>query len=110
MPRKAGQRDGVMPEQPGYAMHTPKKATPSVLAGNATVSLLPPRAPHGVAPVAANNGDEPADAASAQEDAAPAPARRRPRFSTSLWLALLLWAAVALTLTLLDLAFRLLAP
>ena len=43
LPHQAGQRDGVMPEQPGYAMHTPKKATPSVLAGNATVSLLPPR-------------------------------------------------------------------
>lgn len=86
-------------------MSNPKKASPSMLIGNAVVSLTPPRAGSGVARVAAANADL-APAAAPPPLAVDAP-RRRARLSLSLRLAVMLWALGAALLAMLTLLSRL---
>lgn len=86
-------------------MSQPETASPSVLIGNAVVSLTPPRASSGVARVVAANADEaPVTAPSPLVLDAP---RRRARLSLSLRLAVMLWALGAALLAMLTLLSRL---
>lgn len=85
-------------------MSNPKKASPSMLIGNAVVSLTPPRAGSGAARVAAANADE---APAAPPPLAVDAPRRRARLSLSLRLAVMLWALGAALLAMLTLLSRL---
>ncbi|WP_368930913.1 hypothetical protein [Achromobacter xylosoxidans] len=85
-------------------MSNPKKASPSMLIGNAVVSLTPPRASPGAAGVAAANADE---APAAPPPLAVDTPRRRARLSLSLRLAVMLWALGAALLAMLTLLSRL---
>lgn len=85
-------------------MSHPKTASPSVLIGNAVVSLTPPRASSGAGVAAANADQAPA---AAPLPLAIDPPRRRARLSLSLRLALMLWALGAALLAMLTLLSRL---
>lgn len=98
-------------------MRTPKTATPFVLVGNATVSLLPRRAGGAAAAIAANTEWAAPDAAERAPDPASEPqptfapsslARPRMHLRAGLLLALLaflLWTVGGVVLALLTLAF-----
>lgn len=85
-------------------MSTPKTVSPSMLIGNAVVSLTPPRANPGVARIAAANADQAPAAAPPPVADAPRP---RPRLSLSLRLAVMLWVLGAAVLAMLTLLSRL---
>lgn len=90
-------------------MRTPKRATPFVLVGNATVSLLPRRARGAAASIAANTERAAPDAPAPQPTSAPhLLARPRMQLRAGLLLALLaflLWTVGGVVLALLTLAF-----